>query len=301
MARVMHRDHPILPYLATFVGIATFSVMDAAMKAAALSAGVYAALLLRCAIGSAIMLPVWRLGGGRWPARPVLRVHLIRSTVVAGMASLFFWGLVRMPMAEAIALSFIAPLIALYLASVLLGERIGRRAVLASLLGLVGVAVIALTPGHAAGHAAGAARSLPGVAAILASAVLYAWNLILQRQQARAAGPREIAFFQNFLVGGILLLGAPWLLTVPNLPAVGMAGLAAVLLATALMLLSWAYARAEAQALVPLEYTGFIWAALFGWLWFGEVVTGATLAGAALIVIGCLIAARPAPTEQTAV
>jgi S-adenosylmethionine uptake transporter len=78
-----------------------------------------------------------------------------------------------------------------------------------------------------------------------------------------------------------------------------MAATAAVLIAISLMLLSWAYARAEAQALVPLEYTGFIWAALFGWLWFGEVVTLATLAGAALIVVGCLIATR-ARTELTA-
>lgn len=291
----MRRDHPILPYAATFLGIATFSVMDAAMKAASLSAGVYTALLLRCAIGSAIMLPVWLLGGGRWPVRAVFRMHLIRSTVVAGMAMLFFWGLVRMPMAEAIALSFIAPLIALFLASVLLGERVGRRAVAASLLGLVGVAVIALAPGDQAG----APRSLSGVAAILASAVLYAWNLILQRQQAQAAGPREVAFFQNLLVGAVLALGAPWFLAAPTLPALGMAATAAVLIATSLMLLSWAYARAEAQALVPLEYTGFIWAALFGWLWFDEVVTPATLAGAALIVVGCLIATS-APTEQTA-
>lgn len=291
----MRRDHPALPFVATFLGIATFSVMDAAMKAASLSAGVYTALLLRCAIGSAIMLPIWLLGGGRWPARAVFRMHLIRGTVVAGMATLFFWGLVRMPMAEAIALSFIAPLIALFLASVLLGERIGRRAILASLLGLVGVAVIALAPGQADGPP----RSLPGVAAILASAVLYAWNLILQRQQAQAASPREVAFFQNLLVGAVLALGAPWFLTAPTLPALGMAATAAVLIATSLMLLSWAYARAEAQALVPLEYTGFIWAALFGWLWFDEVVTPATMAGAALIVLGCLIATS-APTEQTA-
>lgn len=291
----MEPHRPLLPFAATAVGIATFSVMDATMKSASLSIGVYTALLLRCAIGAAIMLPVWLLGGGGWPAPPVFRVHLIRSLVAAAMALLFFWGLVRIPIAEAIALSFIAPLIALYLASVLLGERIGRRAILASLLGLAGVGVIALMP---APHDA-PPRSPLGVAAILASAVLYAWNLILQRQQAQAASPREIAFFQNALVGAALALGAPWLFVTPGLPALGMVGAAAVLIVISLMLLSWAYARAEAQALVPFEYTAFVWAALFGWLWFGERVTGATLAGAALIVVGCLIAAR-APTEQTA-
>jgi S-adenosylmethionine uptake transporter len=280
------------------LGIATFSMMDVTMKSASLATGVYTALLLRCAIGSAIMLPIWLGYGARWPALPTLRVHLTRSAVVAGMATLFFWGLVRTPIAEAIALSFIAPLIALYLASVLLGETIARRAIGASLLGLVGVAVIAFAPAPAANGLA-APRSPLGVAAILASAVLYAWNLILQRQQAQAADPREIAFFQNAFVGVILGIAAPWFFTVPGLPTLGTIAIAAVLAAVSLMLLSWAYARAEAQALLPFEYTAFIWAALFGWVWFGERVTAATLAGAGLIVVACLIGTR-SRTEQTA-
>jgi S-adenosylmethionine uptake transporter len=68
---------------------------------------------------------------------------------------------------------------------------------------------------------------------------------------------------------------------------------AAALLATvSLMLLAWAYARAEAQILLPIEYTAFIWAALMGWLWFGEALTPGTLAGVVLIVGGCWIATR---------
>ena len=58
------------------------------------------------------------------------------------MAFLFFWGLAYVPLAEAIGLSFIAPLIALYLAAVLLGERIGDKAVLASVIGFGGALVI---------------------------------------------------------------------------------------------------------------------------------------------------------------
>src|SRR3546814_19345132 len=67
---------------------------------------------------------------------------MLRGAVVAVMASLFVWAIMRMPLAEAIALSFIALLVALYLAALLLKERIGRLAIGASLLGLVGVAVI---------------------------------------------------------------------------------------------------------------------------------------------------------------
>ncbi len=286
----MARTHPILPFLAAAAGICTFSMMDAIMKGASISAGVYSALLLRCAFGTLLMLPVWLLSGARWPSRAVLQVHLLRSAVVAGMALLFFWGLVRLPLAEAIALSFIAPLIALYLAAVLLGEIIRTEAVVASLLGLSGVVIIvaARLGGDTLNE-----QSVWGIAAVLGSAVLYAWNLVLQRQQAQVAGPQEIALFQNLLVALILSLAAPWLLHWPGMAALRDSALAAALAGVSL-LLSWAYARAEAQALVPIEYTGFIWAALFGWLKFGEPVGIATLAGAMLIVVGSWIAAQRA-------
>ena len=77
--------------------------------------------------------------------------------------------------------------------------------------------------------------------------------------------------------------------------AVG-AGLAVV----SLMMIGWAYARAEAQVLVPLEYTAFIWACLVGWLMFGEAVSVRTLGGVVLIVGGCLlaIATRTVPVDH---
>ena len=125
----MIRRHPLLPMLAALTGIATFGVMDATMKRASLASDVYTALLVRSLIGTLLLSPLWRLSSGRWPARAALRLHGMRSAVVAAMALLFFIGLVRLPLAEAIAISFIAPLVALYLAAVLLGERIGRRAV----------------------------------------------------------------------------------------------------------------------------------------------------------------------------
>ena len=64
-----------------------------------------------------------------------------------------------------------------------------------------------------------------------------------------------------------------------------------VLAVAAGMLFSWAYARAEAQVLVPVEYSAFVWAALFGWLVFAEELAWVTVAGTVLIVAGCWIAA----------
>lgn len=295
----MARTHSLMPLLAALSGIALFAIMDAAMKRASLASDVYDAMLFRSLIGTVLLFTLWRLSwgtsGGHWPSRHVLRLHGTRSAVVAAMALMWFWGLVRLPLAEAIAISFIAPLIALYLAAAILHERIGRWAIAGSGLGLAGVAVI--SAGHIGGQGAQSAQG-PGIAAVLCSAVLYGWNLILQRQQALLAEPREVAFFQNLLVALILAVAAPWLAHRPSPDALRFIAMAAVLAASSLMLLSWAYARSEAQLLLPTEYSAFIWAALAGWLWFGERLDNATLLGGMLIVAGCLTAARGRPGQH---
>ncbi|HMT47041.1 MAG: hypothetical protein RL702_2521 [Pseudomonadota bacterium] len=285
------RHHPAAPFIAVTLGIALFSVMDGLMKSASLAVGAYNAMLFRSLIGTVIMAPVWKLSGGQWPGREGMKLHALRGAISGAMATSFFWGLVHVPMAEGIALSFIAPLIALYLAAVLLKEQIGRGAILASLLGLAGVAVIAAAR---LGEERIGENAAWGIAAILFSAVLYAFNLILQRKQALMAGPAEVALFQTVFVGLFLALAAPWWAVMPSPRALADIGAGALLAMISLMVISWGYGRAEAQALLPIEYSAFIWAALTGWVMFGEPVTGATVAGVVLIVAGCLIAARRA-------
>ena len=286
----------IAPFVAITAAIAVYSVMDTTMKFASLALGAYSATFWRSSIGALLVLPLWLREGANWPNRELLKLHIIRGTVTAGVATSFFWGLVRLPLAEAIAISFIAPLVALFLAAVVLGETIGKQAIGASLLGLVGVAIIAFSQQGAANAHPEAAL---GIAAVLASACLYAWNLILQRQQALLAKPAEVALFGSTVAALTLSLAAPWLLVIPDMIAWGWIGVSAVLAMAALMLASWAYGRAEAQALVPYEYTAFLWAALLGWIAFGEKLTLPTVLGAVLIVIGCWIAAPKKHIEQT--
>ncbi len=291
---------PILPFAVACVGIALFSVMDGAMKGLAMAIGAYNAMLWRQAVGLAIGGTTFVLTRGAWPTRAAMRLHVLRGAIAAVMALTFFWGIARIPLAEGIALSFIAPLITLYLAAILLKERISRASVFASLLGLAGVGVILSARIGSAQHDVDA---LWGAASIFLSALLYAYNLILQRQQAQIATPVQVAFFMNVFAFATMLLGAPWLAVVPDVKHVPEILLSAGLAYVSVLLLSWAYARAEAQVLVPVEYTAFIWAAIIGWLVFGEALSAATVAGATLIVIGCLFATRQRPehVEATAV
>jgi len=287
---------PFVPFMVAAAGIATFSLMDAVMKDIALSLGAYNAVMWRNTVGALLMGVLFVGTRQKWPPVYLLKMHLWRSIVVAVMAVSFFWSLTKLPLAEAIGLSFIAPVIALYLAAVMLKETIGKEAIWASLAGLGGVAII--MAGRLSGHYT--MDHVWGAAAVLFSAVVFAYNLILARRQAQVSGPIEIAFFQNLFVALTLGLAAPWFLQPIGMSDAPMVGASAALAVISLLLLSWAYARAEAQILIPVEYTAFVWAAFFGWLFFAEPVTLPVLLGTALIVGGSLIAARakPVPVNQ---
>lgn len=291
------RAHPILPFLAAFAGVGFLSLMDAFMKEAALMIGAYTATVLRALIGAAIIAPFWLARGPGWPSARVMKLHLERGLVSAFMALSFFFALTRLPLAEAIALSFIAPLLALYLARALLGETIARKAVAASILGFAGTLLIV---GGRIGSGRLDADSAIGLGAMAFSAVLYAYNFIVIRRQAQLAGPVEIATFHSGIGGLVLLTFAPFAWETPSGSALWPLVAAGALTVAGSMAIAWAYARAEAQALVPIEYSGFVWASLFGWLFFREGVSVTTLAGTALIIAGCWLAARRDPSGRTA-
>ncbi len=278
-----------LPFAVACIGIASFTLMDAFMKGLSIAVGAYNATLWRTAAGAVLGGAIFLAARHPWPALGTVRLHLLRGAIVAVMAVLWFWAIARVPLAEAIAISFIAPLIAIYLASLTLGERVRPAALLGSLLGLSGVALMVAT--RATGRYD--AEVLWGLGAVLVSAVLYAGNLVLMRKQAQIASPIEVGFFQNLTTCAFLLLAAPLFAELPSAEHAPAIVISAALALFSLMMLSWAYARAEAQSLVVVEYTGFGWGALFGWLFFSEAIGWWVLAGTALIVIGCYIAVRP--------
>ena len=298
----MDSDSPtsrLLPIAAAALGVGFLSLMDAFMKEAALATGTYTATMTRSLIGLAIIAPFWLWRWNGWPSWPAMKLHLERGFISAAMALSFFYSITKLPLAEAIAISFIAPLIALYLARILLGEVIQPAAILASLLGFAGTIVIV---SGKIGQGDFDEDAMLGIGAVLFSAMLYAYNFIVIRKQSQAAGPLEIATFHSGIGGLIFLIAAPFFATPVVAEAWVPLAAAGLLTVCGAMALAWAYARAEAQVLVPIEYSGFLWASAFGWLFFQEAVTWPTLAGTGLIVTGCLLATRkgkPAQAELT--
>ncbi len=278
-------------------GIFTYSLMDAIMKGLSIESGAYSAVLWRSIVG-AVMLGVVFIARRRpLPGPAALRLHLMRGATAGFSVLLFFWGLVRVPMAQGVALTFLAPLIALYFAAAFLGESIRRAAIWGSVVASLGVLVIA------AGEVQAQASTdyVLGSVAIFAASIFYAYSLILLRQQAQLADPLEVALFTSIVLSGLLLVGAPWFAGMPLVAQLPAIGCAAVLGSVSAMALAWAYGRAEAQVLAPVEYTAFVWAAILGYLVFGEHVSGYTLVGTMLIIGGCVLAIRgkAAPAPQT--
>lgn len=273
-------------FLVASFGIACFATMQVLMKQISIELGTYNALLWRSLFLVAIAASAFVIARNRVPGLPVLRLHLMRGMIVSGVAVLFFWGLVRVPVAQAVALSFVAPLFALYLASAILKEKIAPLAIVGSLIGFAGV-VIVLSGQFGSASQPGV---LLGSIAVLASAGIHGWNLVVTRQQAIAARPVEIAFFTSLVMSMCFLFAAPFLAEIPPSSSLVLIAAAAMFTFLSLLLLAWAYARSEAQRLAPVEYTTFIWAALLAFVFFSEPLTLATFVGAVLIAGGCLIA-----------
>ena len=286
--------HPVQGFLAALAAVAVLSVMDAVMKHLVLALGLFIVSVWRSAANLFFSSILYLPRRQKWPGRKTLRIHVIRGIDVTVMAALFFWGIARVPLAQALALTFIAPLIAMLLAPLFLKEHLNARLIGGAVAAFAGVLVIVV------GQARSEVRPdvLLGIAAIIGSAICYSGNILMMRWQALAAKPLEINFFQAIVVLLLWLVVVP-LMGVPEWPQgqLGWVIVASILSTTGGMLFAWAYARGEASYLAVTEYSGFIWASICGWVAFHERVSLYTLAGALLIVGGCLLGARGKVSE----
>src|SRR5690242_8140808 len=120
MNRVAQR--PVQGFIAALGAVAVLSIMDAVMKHLVLAIGIIAVSIWRAAANLIVTGGLYLPRRLPWPGRKTLAMHVSRSVVITAMAVLFFWGIARVPLAQAISLTFIAPLIAMLLAPLFLGE-----------------------------------------------------------------------------------------------------------------------------------------------------------------------------------
>lgn len=210
--------------------------------------------------------------------------HLLRGLIsVAGMF-LNFAALARLPLVDATAISFAAPLITVAFAALFLGERVRVYRWSAVAIGFVGVLVM-LWPHFDLQHLliAGSATTAIGAICALGSAFTNAGSVIQTRILTKTETTSSIVFYFSLIcaVGGLATLPFGWI--VPNGPQLAALIALGVLGGLAHILLTESYRYAAASVVAPFDYTTMLWAFLLGYALFGEVPTLYVLVGAIIV------------------
>lgn len=230
-------------------------------------------------------------GQGGWRVLRTSRPlgHALRSLAGLTAMSCTFAALALLPLAEATALGFTAPLLTAALAVPLLGERVTGRRWLALLLGLAGVLVI-VRPGTAT-------FSWAALLGVVGAAFVALSMISIRRLGGTERGLTVALYFQL----ACTLAGAVSLLFVRHLPAtadlLALVGIG-LLGGMAQVLMTRAYMSGPASWIAPFEYSAILWSTLLGFALWGEVPGPAVILGAALVIGAGLMVMRESPSRR---
>lgn len=271
------------------------SVNDLAIKALSGAYPLHQVILIRAVIGIALVLAVIGVSGTGFrqllTRRP--QEHLFRVGIVMVSNVTYFLGLAAMPLADAVAIAFIAPLLVTAMSAVVLGERVGPHRWAAVAVGLMGV-VVMVRPGSGVMQ--------PAALLILISAVCYAASHMMTRRMRDTESAMTLNFFVQIgflavsttmgLAAGdgrfagsgdpsLEFLLRPWVW-----PPVGdWWAFAATGVAVGIggLMIAQAYRTSEAALIAPFEYVGMPMAIFWGAVVFGTLPDATGWLGIALI------------------
>jgi drug/metabolite transporter (DMT)-like permease len=264
-----------------FLSYAVFSCGDACVKALAGRLPIFE-IVFFTTLFACVAIPVVRAPSERW--RDMFRMHrpgLVLLRAAAGvLASVFsVYSFTHLPLAEVYSLIFLAPLFVTLLSIPFLGESVGWRRGLATLVGFAGILLV-VRPGFATlalGHLAAAGIALCGATTVLA---------------LRALGPTEkrITVIGVVLLATLVVNGAIMLLDfhVPAPRDILLVALAGLCGGCGQMLLMAATRAAPANRIAPAQYSQIIWALVLGALFFRELPDATAFAGIALVTLAGL-------------
>lgn len=274
--------------LLQLVALALFVSMDALLKLLVAAYAVPQLMFVRFVIHTVFVAAAIMIFTGSLPWRsrsPVLQTLRSASLAIANAA--LSVALIHVPLADATAVMFAAPVLTVALAALLLGEKVSPRRWLGVGIGLAGV-MVALRPPFLTGDPLHWAMLLP-----LVTAAMNTVYQLLTRHLATKDDPRTTFLHTSLAACALTALAQPFVWVTPaasDLPwmlALGLLG------AAGHCLLVLAFARAPASILAPMSYSQLIWAGLAGVLVFGDWPDGWTLLGAGVIAAGGILVALP--------
>lgn len=241
-------------------------------------------------------LPVLQIVWGRWVSQTLLltpvvlylhrrrafRVDALGLQVVRALmlvfATLCFFSAVRiMPLADATAVLFVAPLIVVALSALLLGERVGPRRWAAVVIGFIGVLMI-MRPGPETLRL--------GALFALGAALCFSFYMVLTRKAAGRAPPILALWWMGLVGVTVMTAAAAPVWRAPTMHEWQMMGLIGLVMAPGHLLVIWAADRVEASAMAVTPYLEMVTSTILGLLIFGDFPDVLTWSGCALVV-GC--------------
>jgi drug/metabolite transporter (DMT)-like permease len=270
-----HQPGRGLLYMASAVFCLT--VLDAGVKWLTDDYSPFQIAFLRYAIGLLFAIGIATQAGGVRTLK-TLRPggHALRSLFNIGTMLTFYYALRMLPLADTMAITYAGPLFMTILSVLLLREKVGPRRWGAVLIGFLGVLVILQPSGTGFNWAAVLA---------LSSAFLYALTLITSRQLSGTESSHTILFYYS--VGVLIVTGAtmPWLWVTPSWNDLWVFLLVGVSGSIGQFCLNQAFRYSEVSLLAPIDYTGLVWATLFGWALWNQLPSLTVIIGS-LIVVG---------------
>ena len=266
------------------MSVGILAALDSAVKLVA-NEGMhpFQIVFFRILFGVMALLPFFmRVGFNRLKTKR-LRTHIIRGVFHSSSMFAWFYAITIIPLADATALSFVVPVYASIGAIVFMGEPTNKIRWLAVLLGFAGMMII-LRPGFADVNF--------GAWLVVVSAIAVAISKLMAKSLARTDSPETIVFYMSLTILVVSFIPAlsVWIWPSTNiwfwLVALGVCGSFAHVVQT------HSYRVGDVTAVEPVSYFRLIWAALFGFVIFGEVPEVWTWIGTAVIVTGAIILTR---------
>ncbi len=267
--------------LAVF-GIALLTGMDALAKALAGGYGTFQIVFFRYAVSLLLFAAAIPLLRPEWPRRERLRAHAARAALTIVTSTTFFYALGKLPFTEVFAIAYTGPIFVALFGALLLGEKVRWPTMAAIACGFAGVLVIA-ADGPAGG---GDTQQYLALACAIASPVSYALGVVLLRSQTLHESVPTILIVQAAMITvGLAIVAGPSFHIPDSADLWAIAGIGA-LGAAGIYAFSAAIAKLQAAQVAAADYSGLIWAAMLGYVAFGETPRPAMWIGALLILVG---------------
>ena len=203
-------------------------------------------------------------------------LQVLRGTVAAGSAALFIFAVAHVPLADAVAVSFVAPFMVTILAALILREKVGMRRWIAVSLGFLGTMIV-IRPGLGVIH--------PAVFLVVIAAAFFACRQIISRALSSSDKTSTTVAYTAIVSLAILSLPLPFVWTWDlSAQTIKLLVAMAVLALVAETLVIRALELAEAVVIAPLHYSMILWGTFYGWLVFSDLPDFWTWIGTAIII-----------------